>query len=220
MMWVEQLSHTDLLTRILDFGTLSTGAQLFSWKGDLRQRGKSSGSCIFPANFTSVFTHAHIHPSRVFNTELPSTANIKISEEASDTCWAVRTGQSHSNKWERQLGPGHRWAGDTDTRTTHFQGKAATKKCWMQSILQSLSGCSEGLKGARVQSKSVWVPLRQLPLQIPSAACLYLHVLESAASLLWGEFAEAAVLWVRSRWRMGSSLCHILVSVVPTSGVL
>lgn len=83
MMWVEQLIHTHVLTRLLDFGTPSTAAQLFSWKGDLKQRGKSSGSCIFPANFTSVFIYAHIHPSRVFNTELPSTTNTKISEEAS-----------------------------------------------------------------------------------------------------------------------------------------
>lgn len=83
MMWVEQLIHTDVLTRLLDFGTPSTAAQLFAWKGDLRQRGKSSGSCIFPANFTSVFIYAHIHPSRVFNTELPSATNTKISEEAS-----------------------------------------------------------------------------------------------------------------------------------------
>lgn len=111
MMWAEQFTHMDVLTRLLVFGTLSTGAQLFSWKGHLRQRGKSSGSCTFPANFTSVFTCAHIHPSRVFSTELPSTTNIKISEEASDTCWAVRTGLSHNNKWKCQLGPGSRWAG-------------------------------------------------------------------------------------------------------------
>lgn len=86
MMWIEQFIHTDVLTRILAFGTLSTGAQLFSWKGDLRQRGKGSGSFIFPANFTSVFTYAHTHLSRVFSTELPSTTNIKLSEKASNTC--------------------------------------------------------------------------------------------------------------------------------------
>lgn len=84
--WAEQFIHTNVLTRILAFGTLSTGAQLFSWKGDLRQRGKSSGSCIFPANFTSVCTYAHTHPSRMFSTVLPSTTNIKLSEVASDTC--------------------------------------------------------------------------------------------------------------------------------------
>lgn len=47
MMWVEQFIHTNVLTRILVFGTPSTGAQLFSWKGNPRQRGKISGSCIF-----------------------------------------------------------------------------------------------------------------------------------------------------------------------------
>lgn len=89
MMWVEQLTHTDILARTLVFGTPSTRAQLFSRKGDLRQRGKSSGSAHFLLISPVFFTYAHIHPSRVFSTELPSTTNIKLSEEASDSCAEV-----------------------------------------------------------------------------------------------------------------------------------
>lgn len=162
--------------RCTNIGFWDSQAQLFSWKGDLRQRGKSSGPYIFPADFTSVFTYAHTHPSRMLSTELPSTTNIKLSEEASDTCWAVRTGLSHNNKWECQLGPGPSWAGVLQDQTWTpepliSQGKLPPQNAACRAPC-SAPQPDKGLKGARVQSRSGWVPLGQLPLHTQSTACL------------------------------------------------